>query len=298
MKKISIIIVTFNSSQHIGYCLDSVFNQSFNDYEVIVVDNASEDRTKEILKNRYPDILLIENPRNYGFSKAVNQGIVVASGKLVLCLNDDTRLNTDFLANIHKPMEIENDIGAVQPKVLKPDNRIDTAGIYLSAFRRFYDIGNGEIDTEKFGQQRYVFGACAAAVLYRKEALEEIRQEDEYFDEDFFCIAEDVDISWRMRKKGWKILYYPDAVCIHTGGASRNNSAIRQYFSMRNRYLMVLKNESLVGFLKFLVVFFLYDIWRNLYMFLMRPRYFLKASYEIIELFPKMIGKRYLAYEN
>ena len=292
MKEISIIIVTFNSNQCIEYCLDSIFNQGFNDYEVIVVDNASKDSTKLILKNNYPNIKLVENAQNLGFSKALNQGIAVADCKFILCLNDDVKLKSDFLMNIYKTIQANEDVGVVQPKVLKSKSRIDTAGIYLSTFRRFNDIGNGEADGAEFGKQRYVFGACAASALYRKEALETIRHGAEYFDEDFFCLVEDVDLSWRMQKRGWKILYYPDAACTHVGGVSRNHSKISQYFNMRNRYLMILKNETLPGFLRYFFIFFAYDIWRNLYMLLVNYKYFLKASWEVVKLSPKMVKKR------
>lgn len=292
MKEISIIIVTFNSNQCIEYCLDSIFNQGFKDYEVIVVDNASKDSTKLILKNCFPNIKLVENTQNLGFSKALNQGIAAADGKFILCLNDDVRLGRDFLMNIHNTIQVNEDVGAIQPKVLKSNSRIDTAGIYLSAFRRFHDIGSGETDGAEFGKQRYVFGACAAAALYRKEALESVKHGAEYFDEDFFCLVEDVDLSWRMQKEGWKILYYPDAACTHVGGVSRNHSKIAQYFSMRNRYLMILKNETLPGFLRYFFTFFAYDVWRNLHMLLVNSGYFLKVSWEVVKLSPKMVKKR------
>lgn len=293
MGEISIILVTHNSTGHIDHCLDSIFAQGFNDYELTVIDNASKDETKSILKNRYPDIPLIENAQNYGYAKALNQGITKANAKFILCLNDDIKLNADFLANIHKAIKTNESIAAVQPKVFKPgEEKIDTTGIRLSFSRRFYDAGNDETDRIEFAKQRYVFGASAAAALYRKEALESVKQADEYFDEDFFCIAEDVDISWRLQKKGWKTLYYPDAACIHSGGISRNNNDISQYYSMRNRYLMMLKNESLLGLFRFPIIFFIYDLWRNLYMLIINTRYFLKAIYEIIRLSSKMMKKR------
>jgi GT2 family glycosyltransferase len=297
MKAISIILVSYNSSAHIQPCLDSILSQGLDNYEVSVIDNASRDETKSILKNRYTDISLIENTQNYGYAKALNQGISKANGEFILCLNDDIKLNNSFLTNVHKVMKSNDDIGALQPKVFKPDGKtIDTTGIFLSFFRRFYDIGRGQKDGITFAKQRYVFGASAAAVLYRKEALETIKQEGEYFDEDFFCIAEDVDISWRLQKKGWKTLYCPEAVCVHMGGISHKNNKINQYFSARNRYLMVLKNESLLGLFRYIIIFFIYDLWRNLYMLIINTKYFLKASYEIIRLSPKMLKKRQRKY--
>lgn len=293
MREISIILVTHNSSGQIADCLDSIFEQEYKDYELIVVDNVSEDDTKQILRNKNFAITLIENFKNYGYSKALNQGIARAIGKFILCLNDDIKLSNNFLKNIHNAIENQERVGAVQPKVFRPDGKIiDTTGIFLSFLRRFYDVGSGRFDGAEFSRPKLVFGACDAAALYRKEALETIRQGEEYFDEDFFGIVEDVDISWRMQKKGWKILYYPEAICFHNGGVSRRKDKLSQFFTMRNRYLLLLKNESLLGLLRLPFVFLAYDLWRNLYMLLFNPRHFLKASSDIIKLSPKMLKKR------
>jgi len=292
MKAISIILVTYNSGEHLESCLDSVFAQDFKDYEVIVVDNASADNTKLILK-KYPNVELIENQKNYGLSKALNQGIILSNGRYILCLNDDTELKNSFLSNAFKAIESKDSIGAVQPKVLKPDGKyIDTAGIYLSFLRRFFDIGKGRIDAGEFNREKYIFGACAAAALYKKEALETIKQGKEYFDEDFFYLVEDVDLAWRMQRRGWRTLYFPDAICLHIGGVSRSKNKFIQYLSMRNRYLMLIKNESLWGFLWFPIIFIFYDLWRNLFMLVTNPGYFLKASFEVAKLSPKMLKKR------
>lgn len=294
MKSISVIIVTYNSSTYIESCLDSVFAQDFDDYEVIIIDNASEDRTKSIIKDKYPDILLIENQKNYGPCFARNQGIMKANGRFILCLDHDVKLLNHFLKNIYKAIEREDNLGAVQPKILMNDAKtIYSTGIYPSWLRRFYDIGNGKNDSWEFEKKKLVFGTSAAASLYRKEALESIKQGEEYFDSDFFYFFEDVDVSWRMQKKGWHILYTPDAVCLHIGGRSRNKDKISQYLSLRNRYLLILKNESWLGLLRLFFVFFIYDLWRNLFMLIVNPKYFLKAGFEIIRLSPKMIRKRF-----
>ena len=294
MKLLSIIVITYNSQDVILNCLGSVFAQKHSRIEVIVVDNASEDETSSIIKSKYPDVVLIENQKNLGPCKARNQGIVRANGKFILCLDDDTKLNSNFLVNIHKAIESDDSIGAVQPKVLMADGKTAySTGIYATFLRRFYDIGVGKIDGERFSQRRDIFGASATAVLYRREALETIRQREEYFDEDFFYFFEDVDISWRMQKKGWRTVYAPDSVCFHVGGRSRNKDEISQYLCFRNRYLVIIKNESFVGFLRLFIVFFVYDLWRNLFMLISNPKYFFKASYEVVKFLPRMIGKRY-----
>lgn len=296
MKAISVIVVSYNWSEQVIACLDSILAQDFQDYELTIVDNSPEGIVNAALRTRYPNALLIENRKNYGYCKALNQGIKQSSGRFILCLNDDVTLQANFISSVYAAIEQDKKIGAVQPKVLKPDRRhIDTAGIFLSGFRRFYDIGSGKLDGELFDRPRFVFGACDAAVLYRKEALDDIKQGQEYFDEDFFCIVEDVDLSWRMQKKGWRTLYYPQAACVHKGGISRKKGPFRQYLVLRNRYLMLLKNESLPGFLRFPFIFLFYDLWRNLGMLITNPLFFLKANYELFRLSGRMLGKRKLA---
>jgi GT2 family glycosyltransferase len=293
MALISIIVVTYNSIARIESCLASVLAQKSHDFELIVIDNSSTDGTKEALRNKVPGLKLIENPVNYGYAKALNQGIAVSAGEFMLCLNDDIVLkNDDFLTMISEGINKDKYCGAIQPKLLKPDGTIDTTGIHLSFLRRFYDLNHGKIDAPKLNTEQYIFGACDAAVLYRRKALEEIRQADEYFDEDFFGLVEDVDISWRLKKKGWRTLYQPDAVGIHNRGLSRRQDNFTQYLNMRNRYLMMLKNETLAGFLRLPLIFLVYDLWRNLFMLVTNPGYSLKAYYEILTWLPKMLGKR------
>lgn len=293
MNKASIVIVTYNSSPYIEPCLDSILTQGFKDYEVIVIDNASKDATKSILRAKYPNVVLIENPKNFGTCKARNQGIAKAKGKFILCLDHDVRLVGNFLADIYNTIGSQDNLGAVGPKILMRDGKtVYSRGVRLSYLRRFHDIGSGKTDEAKLEQKKYVFGISAAAAIYRKEALESIKQGGEYFDEDFFYFLEDIDLSWRMQKKGWRILYTPQVECLHSGGRSRNKDKISQYLCMRNRYLLIMKNESLLGFLRLFIVFFVYDLWRNIFMFIINPKYFLKATLEVLKLSPKILKKR------
>ncbi len=297
MKTISIVLVAYNPNTHIQACLDSIFAQGFKDYEVIAVDNTPNGEAAAFIRSRYPGVLLIENRENAGPCRARNQGIAKATGEFILCLDDDVTLGNDFLTNIYKASGSDRRLSGVQPKVLMSDRKtVYSTGIYASFLRRFYDIKSGIMDNGGLSRKRYVFGASSAAAFYRREALETIKEEGQYFDEDLFYLFEDVDLSWRMRKKGWRILYYPDATCFHKSGASRNKNGLSQYLCFRNRYLLLAKNESLGGFLKLPIVFVAYDLWRNLFMLIRNPRYFLKGSYETVRLMPKMFKKRRYRY--
>jgi len=297
-KKFSVVIVTHNSSHDIRLCLDALLAQANESCEIIVVDNGSQDNTSRLIKDSYPSVRVIENKENRGPSVARNMGVEQAQGEWIIFLDGDTLVKDNFIASIIQEPKDER-LAVLQPLVLKVDNRtIDSCGVHLSFLRRFHDIGNGCVLSQRFSKRREVFGACLAAAAYRRNALENIKQEKEYFDEDFFYLVEDVDIAWRLRNKQWKAIFVPGAICLHKGGRSRNKDRITQYLCMRNRYLMIIKNESLLGFLRYFFVFFIYDLWRNLYMFCISPQLFFKALQEIIILAPKMIKKRSNFHKN
>lgn len=244
---LSVIILTFNSRKAIEFCLNSLFAQNYKGFELIVVDNGSQDGTAVFIKENYPGVRLIENKDNLGACKARNQGIGASKGEWVLCLDCDIILGENFLVKIMRFAELsEGSAGMFQPKILENDKKhIYSCGIYLSKMRRFYDIGNKKLDNGKFNVSKYVFGACAAAVLYRRECLAQVKEANGYFDERFFFLVEDVDLSWRAQKKGWKALFCPEAVCYHTGNSSNTPFKIRQYLCFRNRYFLILKNDNI-----------------------------------------------------
>jgi len=268
MSEISIIILTFNSIKFVKSCLDSIFSQDRQNFETIVVDNGSNDGTTNFIKEKYPQVILIENKDNLGACKARNQGIEIARGKLVLTIDCDIVLERVFLSRIVEAIKIAPTyVGMIQPKILNFDKRtIYSCGIYLSWLRRFYDIGKGKFDNGQFDKPQYIFGACSAAALYRREMLEAIKEDIGYFDERFFFLVEDVDLAWRAQKKGWRTLYHPEAVCCHCGNSSSLNKSLRQFLCWRNRMFM-LKKYRLNRF-KLTVIYLFYDLPRLFVLFL------------------------------
>ena len=269
MSEISIIILTFNSIKFVKSCLDSIFSQDFQNSEVIVIDNGSRDGTVSFIKENYPRVNLIENKDNLGAAKARNQGIEVTKEKWILTLDCDTILEKDFLSKILRLIKnLSPKIGIIQPKILMADkNTIYSCGICLSQLlRRFYDIGKGKFDNGRFDKPQYIFGACSAAALYRREMLETIKEDMGYFDERFFFLVEDVDLAWRAQKKGWRTLYHPEAVCCHNGNSSSLNKSLRQFLCWRNRIFM-LKKYRLNRF-KLTIIYLFYDLPRLFVLFL------------------------------
>lgn len=267
---ISVIILTLNSIKFIKPCLDSILSQKVDKIEIIVVDNCSKDGTAIFIKENYPQVSLIENRFNLGAAKARNQGIETARGEWILSLDCDVVLDKDFFYNINNALkDLSPRVGSIQPKILEAGKEIIySAGIFISFLRRFYDIGKGQKDLGQFDKTVYIFGVCSAAALYSKDMLNEIRQGADCFDESFFFLFEDVDLSWRAQNKKYKAIFCPNAVCYHQGNSSETPKKIRQYLCLRNRYYVLLKNDSIKNCI---LPFLFYDLPRLLWFLIINP---------------------------
>ncbi len=262
----SIIVVTFNSAKFIKPCLDSIFNQRYEGLEVVVVDNGSKDQTLDFIKENYPKVRLITNKKNLGACQAKNQGIEIASSEWILTLDCDVVLGGGFIREI---MEFANNsgdsIGMIQPKILTQGKKeIYSCGIHLSWLSRFHDTGKGLADRQRFDVALPVFGACCAAALYRRKMLEELKDRYGYFDQRFFFLFEDADLSWRAQKRGWFCAYYPKPRCFHDGNSSSTDKKTRQILSFRNRQLTILKNQNPILILLMFPLYLVYDLPRFL----------------------------------
>jgi GT2 family glycosyltransferase len=247
--------------------LDSLRAQAGAGFEVIIVDNGSTDATRDIIKESYPQAALIANTVNVGAAGARNQGINAARGSWVLTLDSDIVLGEQFLSRFDTYLSgLPFGVGMVQPKILDSKAKIIySCGIHMSWFFRFFDIGLGSADSEKFGKEQDIFGVCSAASFYRRQMLSDIKESYGYFDERFFFLVEDVDLSWRAHARGWKARYFPDAACFHKGNSSGFSRKARQYLCWRNRKLMIAKNQHV--FFRRAISFVLYDAPRAIFLF-------------------------------
>jgi GT2 family glycosyltransferase len=253
---VSVTIVTYNSRPYIGRCLESVFRQTGPSIEVIVVDNASTDGTLEILEGLAGRIRIIRNPRNAGFAAAQNQAIVTSRGSWVLTLNPDVLLREGFLERLIEAGRADPTAGAICGKLLAigprfeilAQPRIDSTGIYFTPSMRHFDRGWHEFDDGRFENREYVFGASAAAALYRREMITDLSEGTEFFDPDFFAYREDADVAWRAQLLGWRCLYTPDAQAYHVRRVVPGNRhavpPVLNMHSVKNRFLMRIKNMT------------------------------------------------------
>ncbi|TAN60376.1 glycosyltransferase family 2 protein [bacterium] len=272
MIRFSILIVTYNSERDIRQCLDSIFKQDFGSYEILVIDNASHDRTREIVEEYKGMVRIKNNDKNYGFSEGVNTGIAVSSGEYILTLNPDVVLENNFLSEVNSSIDrLGNDVGMLGAKILRADSErlIDSTGLVLSGFFRFFDRGSGEKDSGQYDNHTDILGPCAAAAIYRRDMLDDVNIDGEYFDRDFFYLIEDFDIALRARKKSWKCLYLPNAVCYHKRNGSGMSRKYRQHYAFRNRYFLILKNIEIEP--HFIFYFLVYDIPRFIFLFFTNP---------------------------
>lgn len=262
---ISVLLVTFNSAEYLQRCLQSLVQQDYPVFEIIIVDNASTDRTRSILSQFFPpaqiNVEIKFNIVNTGFAAAQNQAIREAHGAWLLCLNPDVILRPDFIAQLvsaatQPAHDKEGKIGAACGKLLRwtPEAQpeftsiIDCTGMYFTHNLRHLDRGAEQIDRGQYDRSEYVFGASGAAVLYCRNMVEDVSIAGEFFDEDFFAYREDADLAWRAQILGWKCLYTPNAVGWHVRRVTPERRErlphLINWHSVKNRFLMRIKNCS------------------------------------------------------
>jgi len=244
---ISVIILNWNGKKIIGNCLDSIKKQICQNLEAIVVDNASCDGSRDFIKENYPEVKLIENRSNLGFGAGNNVGIKQAKGEFIMVLNNDARLEPNCIEELKNSIQKDKRFGACATKVLLDHgaNLIDVAG--LAVCLDGLSIGRGRLeDKDKFNEEEEVFFSSGCASLYRREMLEDISLNEEFYDGDFFAYAEDTDLGWRSRLAGWKCIYNPKAIVYHSHSASTSSySALKAFLVERNRIWVVIKNFPL-----------------------------------------------------
>lgn len=282
--KVVIIVTTLNSQKFIEKCLQSIFNQVYPNKEVWVVDNGSNDKTVDIV-SEYP-VKLIKNQRNVGVCEARNQAIEKSDSEYILVMDSDVVLDKYFLTSlIQVAHTLPSKWGMFWGKVLsmRDENKIDTLGIYLSRFFRFYDWGQGKNETDPISIPENQLAPCACAALYRRELMEDIfRDYGYYFDPRFHYLVEDFDIAIRARKKGWKGKYVDRAIAYHFRHGSGFDPDYIRYLSFRNRYLLIKKHCKIKDAPFLMMSLLVYDLPRCVYMMMKDFRAFISAFRDIM----------------
>jgi len=292
--KVSIIILNWNGWKDTIECLESLYQIIYSNYDVIVVDNGSEDESiekiKEYVKGKIKveskffkydphnkpikiieytreeteagggkekkitnlpsnrKLLIIKNEKNYGFAEGNNIAIKYAlkdtETRYIVTLNNDMVVTRNWLMELMREIDRDGKIGSCSSKILfySRENIINSTGVLILKDGAAIDRGRNEEDKGQYERIEEVFGACAGAAIYRREALEEVG----VFDKEYFAYYEDVDLAWKLRLAGWKCMYVPKAVVSHkysiSGGAF---SLFKVYQGERNRIWNVIKNFPL-----------------------------------------------------
>lgn len=238
----TVVIVNWNGQCFLEACFEALLAQELDGgFEVLLVDNGSTDGSVEYVRERWPRVKVVTTGKNLGFAAGNNLGMREAAGRYIVLLNTDTSVRPGWLAALAGAAESDPAIGAVTSKLVFMADpwEIQNAGSVLLSDGSGADRGFHERDVGQYEVREEVFGACGAAVLYRREMLEDVGA----FDETFFNYYEDTDLSWRMRHRGWRVLYEPKAVVhhVHTG-SSGEWSTFFTFHVDRNRLFMILKN--------------------------------------------------------
>jgi len=278
--KVSIIILTWNGVGHIFNCLESVQKSTYQNYEIIVVDNGSKDGTSDLIKNNFPNVKLILNKKNLGFTGGNNIGIKQASGNIVFLLNDDTKIHPDLIETLIKELKNSLKIGIVGPKIyfmpaLSADrdepNKIWFAGGKIDWVKSdSLHLGRNLIDKELINDsKKEVDFITGCALMIKKEVIDKIG----LLDDKFFAFYEDADWCQKAKKAGYQVIYIPFGGVWHIKSATASRvflddlksqikgkniiTKIKIYFKMIGRYVLNVNRQK-------------YRIYRNRFIFFMR----------------------------
>lgn len=247
---ISVVIPNYNGADYLERCLKSLAAQTYRNFEIVLVDNASQDESVRIAQSVAPEAIIILQQRNTGFAGGANAGIKASSGEWVAILNNDTELSPEWLSECAAAIRRRPEAAFFACRILEfaGRERLFSAGdCYLRAgigYRR----GQQQDDRKEFHIECEVFSASGCAALYRKTVLEEL----DGFDERFFAYLEDVDLGLRLQSAGYTGFYIPRAEVYHHGGATSGGefSRLSVRLRTRNALLILLKSVPAVVILR------------------------------------------------
>jgi GT2 family glycosyltransferase len=265
---VSIIVVNYNGASHLSALLERLGRQTRGDFELIVVDNGSTDRSLDVLTESTSSFLfplqVIRNNQNLGFGPATNQGVRRSVSPWIATLNNDTRPEPEWLERMLDATGNDPNVGMIGAKLLRAQNplQIDSAGIALDWTGIAWDRRGGEQDDPDESVTENIFGPCAGAALYSRAMLDEIGM----FDEDFFAYMEDVDLAWRARLAGWRARFQPQARALHAHSATLGDASPRKRFLLaRNKIWLLVKNYPTSDLARNLPGILTYDALATLY---------------------------------
>jgi GT2 family glycosyltransferase len=300
MSDLAISIVSTNEKEMLLKCLSHIYEHVKDiNFDIYVTDNVNN--VSDHIKNKYPKVKLIMNKEQKGFSENHNNAIDQSKSKYVLIMNPDVFITEGFVESLIATLERDPRTGCVVGKLLLGEassgkKTLDSAGGMIFKDRRTADRGQGSEDRGQYDVPEEIFYASGSAMLCRRQMLEDIKLFGEYFDESFYLYKEELDLCWRARLRGWRVMYNPEAVAYHLRGWGRSTKrekipAFIRRHSYKNRYLMMLKDDHAINIFKDLPYILWHEIKALAYMIFREPHLFL-AWPQIIKMLPLTLRKR------
>lgn len=244
-KKTTVVIPNFNGIKYIVQCLESIYTGTVTDIDVIVVDNASTDGSFEIVREKFPQVHLIKNSENMGFSVAVNQGIEASTTPYVILLNNDTRVEKTFIRELERILDNDKEKRVFSASArlisLYDRDKTDDAGDFYCALGWAFARGKGKAPA-LYEKDSRIFASCAGAAIYRRELLKP--DAVGMFDKEHFAYLEDIDIGWRAKIHGYQNRFAAAAVVYHAGSATSGSryNTFKTRLAAANSVYIIYKN--------------------------------------------------------
>ncbi|MBI4599381.1 glycosyltransferase family 2 protein [Candidatus Uhrbacteria bacterium] len=311
MHDLVISLVTYNSEMYLQSCLESIFSQTFKDYELILFDNASVDGTRNSIMRLAPHARRIFSEKNIGFAGAHNEVIRTTCSSYVCVLNPDLVLEPDYLERCIAECEMRPALGSVTGLLIRvpaltgtaPRDTIDSYGLVVSKTGRAANAGEG-VPVSALCAPRRIMGVPATAAVYRRSALDDsaldrstVRDgsDTEYFDEDFFMYKEDVDLALRLRLRGWDASAVLEARAYHVRSTSpalfKRPSPLINQWSYRNHFSILIKDVEARTWARWGFLIVLYELAKFFYLACFE-RSTLTALADVWKNRKKMLAKR------
>ncbi|MCJ8211142.1 glycosyltransferase family 2 protein [Mucilaginibacter sp. RS28] len=246
--RVAVVILNWNNLNYLKQFLPGVLQSDYSNFEVIVGDNASTDSSVEFLKTEYPAVKVIINDKNYGFTGGYNRVLEQVDADYFVLLNSDIEVKPNWISPVIEMMEADQTIAAAAPKIKSYAEKncfehagaaggfIDKFGYPFCRGRIFYEV---EEDHGQYNEPGEIFWASGAALFIRKNCWVEAGG----FDEQFFAHMEEIDLCWRLKNMGYKVMYCPQSEVYHVGGGSLNKeNPFKTYLNFRNNLLLLKKN--------------------------------------------------------
>jgi len=241
MNRASVIIPNWNGRDLLGDCLKSLEDQTFKDFEIILVDNNSVDDSINYVTLNFPKARIIKLDKNFGFAKAINEGVKKSNAKYVVFLNNDTKTDKNWLKNLIDSADKHPEAISINSKILNFDNSklINGVGIVINEVGQARSIGWNEKDSGQYGKEQYLFGATGGAALFRRKEFIELGM----FDENYFMYFEEVDFAFRAQFLGYKSIFCPSAIVFHKHKATAKKfPQLVEYWQFRNMTQTIIKD--------------------------------------------------------